>query len=434
VAINPRLTVAEVGELISAVDVRLALIGGTLEEFADQLVQGGGFADLTVLSIDGAAFPRLDSHDANYRAAPISGQRVGLIQFTSGSTGMPKGVQKREGAVAALGASVASRWLIDRSDRLFGIFSLSHSAGTTLTLLAAFTHGASVVLPRDGWRGGAAAPLIEASGATVLPAISTVANDLIASGARPSTLRLIGGGFDPLSATRLVDTFGVDVANSYGLSEMTANIMTGDLRDSQDWRLQRFALPYPGNFARIVDEGDELLPPGGVGQIELTGWAKMKGYYGVADSDQPFTPDGWVRTGDIGTLDEQGYLMFLGRVKDIIRSGGENVTAFEIEQCLESHPAILQAAVVPVADARFGEVPFAFIRLRPSAALPEPAVLTAHCRARLAAFKIPRFFEAVDDFPLVGISKISKPLLRDRADRIVSSLADDVTGSLPPGT
>lgn len=424
VALNPRLTAREAGELIAATDVTRLLAG---RRHAAE-VAGLGAAAEHALSIDGAGeLPPLDEQDADYEPAAIDGSRVGLIQFTSGSTGMPKGVQLREGAVATVGACCADRWLLNPADRFFGVFSLAHNAGTTFSTMPAFVAGAALVLPASGWAGGAGAALIDRVGATVLPGVDTIVNDLLATEIRSAALRLVVGGFDKATTERVARELGVEVANTYGLSECTANVTTGDLRDSQQQRIDRIGLPHPGNRVRIAGEDGRELSAGARGEIQVTGWVKMTAYYGLPDEDQPFTADGWVRTGDLGSVDERGYVSFLGRSKDVIRSGGENVAAFEIERFLETHPGVLQAAVVPVPHARFGEVPFAFVRPRPGAEVTGEE-LEAFCRGRLATFKIPRRYELVDSFPQVGINKVSKPALRRRAAEATTPTRSEGSG------
>jgi fatty-acyl-CoA synthase len=414
VAINPRLTGREAGELAATTDVSVLLVAGRTVAPTVELVDAGRAPRGTfAISGEAEALPPLDRCDAPYTPAPIDGDRVGLIQFTSGSTGLPKGVQLREGAIVTVGACCASRWLLHPADRMLGVFSLAHNAGSTFTTMPVFTAGAGLVL--TGWAAGAGAEVAKRTGVTVLPGLDTIVSDLLSSGVRPAELRAFVGGFDATTAQRLVDELAVEVANTYGLSEITANVATGDLRDPQEQRIARIGRAHPGLAVRVVDpESGIPVDPDVTGEIQVTGWARMVGYYGVAESEQPFTADGWVRTGDLGTLDADGYLMFGGRLKDVIRSGGENVAAYEIERFLESHPDVLQAAVVAAPHQRFGEVPFAFVRLRPGVSR-EGSELIDYCRGQLATFKIPVHAEIVDAFPLVGINKVSKAVLRERA-------------------
>jgi acyl-CoA synthetase (AMP-forming)/AMP-acid ligase II len=328
-------------------------------------------------------------------------------------------VQLREGAIAALGACCADRWLLRPDDRFFGVFSLAHNAGTTFSTMPTLTAGAALVLPSSGWARGAGAEMIERAGATGLPGVDTIVKDLLASGLRPRSLRLVVGGFDSATTARVAGELGVEVANTYGLTECTANVTVGDLRDPQQQRTDRIGLPHPGNRVRIVGDDGAVVPPGVPGEIQVDGWVKMSSYYGVPAEQQPFTADGWVRTGDLGTVDEHGYISFLGRSKDVIRSGGENVAAFEIERYLETHPGVLQAVVVPAPHPRYGEVPYAFVLPEPGARV-TAAELDEYCRGQLATFKIPKHWELVERFPLVGINKVSKPALKARAAEAVT--------------
>jgi fatty-acyl-CoA synthase len=419
VAVNPRLTAREVGELLASTDVDCLLAGGRPVPAACEL-RATGRAPAATFALDGDdELPPLPEPSGGYEAAPIAGDRVGLMQFTSGSTGMPKAVQLREGAVAAVGACCASRWLLHPADRLLGVFALAHNAGSTFTAMSAFTAGAAVVFPSGGWAAGAGADVAARMGVTVLPALDTIVADLLATGVRPATLRAVVGGFDAATAARLAQELDLEVANTYGLSEITANAATGDLRDPQPLRIERIGLPHAGLALRTVDPAGAPTAAGTPGEIQVSGWSTTIGYYGLPASEQPFTADGWVRTGDLGSLDDRGYLMFHGRLKDVIRSGGENVAANEIERFLETHPAVLQAAVVAAPHPRLGEVPVAFVRLRPASTLAGDELI-AFCHGRLASFKIPRHLEVVERFPLVGIDKVSKTELRERAAAIAA--------------
>ena len=416
VCLNTRLTSSEVGYQIDTTDVTHLFVGRTLTERAAGLAGGDGAVEMFGFRPE-QGFPTLGDVELPFRPAPIDPDRAGLIQFTSGSTGLPKGAIAREGAVVGVGASCASRWLLRPTDRIYGVFSLGHNAGTVYTTMTAFTSGATLIMPERPW-GSDGLTLLEKTGATFLPAVDTIVTDVLTSGRRPPAIRLVGGGLDPGRSRQLVEQLDVEISNTYGQTEVTANISVGDLRDPLERRIETVGLPHPGNAWRIVDEQGNTVEAGEVGAIELNGWAKMIGYYGRPDSEQPFTADGWVQTGDIGKVDEAGYISFLGRFKDIIRSGGENVAAYEIERTLELHPEVVQAAVVAAADDRYGEVPFAFVSVTGESVL-DVENLRAFCRERMADFKVPKYYEFVQSFPLTGPNKVAKTVLaKDAAERV----------------
>jgi fatty-acyl-CoA synthase len=418
VALNSHLKAREAAYLLRRNDVTHLLAGAALTSAASELQGVSDLGALRVLAM-GSRIGEFDSLDdmpaSSFKPASTDGDRTGLIQFTSGSTGMPKGAQLREGSVVTVGASLASRWLLRTDDRMFGIFAFAHGAGTTFTAMSTFTTGAAIVLPLDGWRGGSALELIDTTGVTVLPVVDTIVNDLLAAEVRLHSLRLVVGTVDPPATEQLMQDLGVDVVSSYGLTETTAAVVAGDIREPPDQRPRNVGRPYTGIEVRIVGpHGDAVEASDVVGEIQVRGWAEMRGYYGVARDEQPFTADGWVTTGDLGSLDARGYLTFHGRSKDIVRSGGENVSTFEIERMLETHPTVLQAVVVPVLHARFGEAPYAYVRLRPDAASDEDQLIE-FCRQRMARFKVPRHVELIDNFPLVAANKVARAELKRRA-------------------
>jgi fatty-acyl-CoA synthase len=338
-----------------------------------------------------------------------------MFQFTSGSTGLPKPAKTLEGAMAAVGGANASRWLLRTSDRLFLVLPLYHNGGSIFATLAALAAGSSVVLTQ-GWAGGAAAAALESSGATIMPAVDTMVIDLLAAKIRPPKLRLVATAVNTTTCRRVAEELDIEVANTYGMSEATATVATGDLRDPRTVRIETIGRPHAGLEVRIVHGDGTSTSPGVQGEIQIRGWSVMPGYADRGPDQQPFTEDGWLKSGDIGVLDERGYLKFLGRTKDTIRSGGEQISALEVEAVLEGHERVLQAAVVAVKDSRFGEVPFAFIRTRQGSSL-EINDLRAHCSVRLAKFKVPRYFEFVDEFPMTGNHKVAKIVLREMAAR-----------------
>jgi fatty-acyl-CoA synthase len=201
---------------------------------------------------------------------------------------------------------------------------------------------------------------------------------------------------------------------SFGCTESASNTTLGAADDPEELRLSTLGTVVPGMELKIVDHetGNELLP-NEVGELCLRGYARFEGYY--KDPEQTaraIDADGWFHTGDLGSLDEHGYLRYSGRLKDMLKVGGENVASIEIEDYLVRHPAVNIAQVVGAPDARYDEVPAAFVELKPghSATADE---LIAFCVGKIATYKVPRYVRIVDEWPMSG-TKIKKFVLREQ--------------------
>src|SRR5262249_11296563 len=186
----------------------------------------------------------------------------------------------------------------------------------------------------------------------------------------PAKLCLRGGwsAAGPETMRNIIEKMGArDVCIAYGLSEASPNVVLNDYRDDVELRIAGLAKPHEGIEVRITERG-AALPPGEAGEIEVRGWNVMRGYYkNPEETAKVFTPDGWLRTGDLGVLDHDGRLRMVGRLKDVFRVGGENVAPAEVEEVLLAHPAVATAQVVGVPDARLGEVGAAFVTLKGNA-------------------------------------------------------------------
>jgi len=219
---------------------------------------------------------------------------------------------------------------------------------------------------------------------------------------------------------RVIEVMGIpDLCWAYGLAEASPNVVLSDPRDPLALRIAGRALPRPGIDLRIADaQSGAVLPPETLGEIQSRGWGVMRGYSNNPDATaKSFTPDGWLRTGDLGVLDADGRLGLVGRLKDVLRVGGENVAPAEVEEVLLAHPAIAMAQVVGIPDTRLGEVPVAFVTLRQDAPLTEAALLNWLC-PRLANFRMPRQLRIVPDFEAIGMTasgKVQKTKLRKHA-------------------
>jgi acyl-CoA synthetase (AMP-forming)/AMP-acid ligase II len=199
---------------------------------------------------------------------------------------------------------------------------------------------------------------------------------------------------------------------SFGMTEASGTVCTGSPDETLYLRITRLGKPLPGLEVRIIDpesKGDQ--PPGGRGEVLVRGYSLLEGYYkDPHKTAEALDVDGWYHTGDIGSLDEQGTIMFHGRIKDMLKVGGENVAAAEIEALLGRHPAVKLAQVVGIPDAKYAEVPAAFVELKPGEIVSD-AELIAFCKREISAFKVPRVVRFVVEWPM-STSKIQKFRLR----------------------
>jgi fatty-acyl-CoA synthase len=205
----------------------------------------------------------------------------------------------------------------------------------------------------------------------------------------------------------------------YGLSEASPNIICSRFDAPWQERVAGAARPHDGMAARIVDPvSGRDCPTGGIGEILVKGWSVMRGYYNKpAETAKAIDAEGWLHSGDLGSIDAEGRLRFIGRAKDIFRVGGENVSPADVEEVLHRHPKVKQAQVVGVPDARLGEVGAAYVILNEGTTA-EPDEFIAWCRERCAGFKVPRHVKLIDSFDGIGMtgsSKVQKNKLREHA-------------------
>jgi fatty-acyl-CoA synthase len=345
--------------------------------------------------------------------------QVGMIQYTSGSTAAPKGAQLRNGALVRNARGLASAWHLGPSDRALCANPLFHCGGSVFSFLSAFSSGASVVL-LPHWSVTDAAAVMSREHVTVLAVIDTMVRDLLgyvrAVGDRPTGLRLVAVPADPALLQEIAATLECDVSNVYGLTEASPNVAVGDLSDSQENRIRSIGFPQPGLEVEIRDPASRAaVPTGATGIITVRGWSVMSGYYDdPAGTAATIDGHGFLWTGDLGSLDENGRLHYHGRQKQMIKSGGENVSIEEVETCLRTHPAVADAVVVPVPDARLSEVGFAYLRLHPGQHTDADEILR-YCRDHMAGFKVPRHARIVHELPRVGSGKVDRRALRDAA-------------------
>lgn len=354
---------------------------------------------------------------------------VAWLMFTSGTTGRPKGVRLTHRSLLAGTAATASGRPVRPGDVFCTPFPLCHVAGYQVVLHHLFGRHA-VVLRRF-----TPAALVDAThrhGVTNLSLAPTMLEDLLAHAADdPAALDVLRGGIRVIAygsapmpvplLRRAGDVLGCDFNQGYGMTELSGNavfLSPDDHRAAITTRpeLARSAgRPAPGAEIAILDEHGTRLPPGALGEVAVRGAQVTTGYWDDPEATAKAFTDGWFRTGDAGRVDAAGYLYLVDRIKDVIITGGENVSSLEVEDVLRAVPGVAQVAVVGLPDPRWGQTVCAVIV--PAGAQPSEDDLVAACRARLAGFKTPRRIEYADALPRTGTGKVRKSALRDSLSR-----------------
>lgn len=339
-----------------------------------------------------------------------------LLMFTSGTAGSPRiAVLSHRNIAASINQSVASAPMIGQgSHTTLGVMPLTHVLGIVSVVAVAITVGATVVLVADVDVNSVAAA-VKANDVTLLVAPPVFWYRLSKSdvdSASLASVQLALSGSAPLSgsvATSLRDRYGLNLRQGYGLTEASPGLTSSVGTDAPATSVGR---PLPGVALRLIDEfgGDALV--GDVGEILARGDNVFAGYLGDdAATSEIIDADGWLHTGDLAVVDENGFLFIVGRNKDQIIVSGFNVHPREVEERLLTHHSVDAAAVVGEPDQEYGEIVVAHVVAAPGALI-EPDVLEAHCRTRLAGYKVPSRFEVVDELPRGATGKIRRQALR----------------------
>lgn len=349
-------------------------------------------------------------------ADPLLVDAMALL-YTSGTSGRPKGAVL--GAEAFLASARASETLLGTgpADRWLVCMPLFHVGGLSILIRSALAGSAALVHER--FDPAAVDRALDREGVTGVSLVAPMLQRLLdVRGQRPSpaSLRcvLVGGGPTPTPLLERARALGLPVAPTYGLTEAASQVATRWPIDDAPISGSRLRA-LPGTELRIVDAQGRVLAPGVAGEITLRGGTLMRGYLGRPDESAQALRGGWLHTGDIGVLDDEGLLGVLDRRDDLIVSGGENVYPAEIEAVLLTHSAVAEVAVVGFADERYGARPVAFwVPVDPLAADPD---LRAHCRAALAGFKQPVAFERRQTLPRNAAGKLLRRELQRELQR-----------------
>ena len=410
VPLNWRMPAAELDGLIASAEPKL-------------LLHDRG--DAALVASLAAAPPRIDL-DADYEgalaaAAPIptrdrwpAGDAWYLI-YTSGTTGRPKGVVYTYRMALANYVNIGAAIGLTAADTSLAFLPNFHTAGINLHALPTLFAGGRVIL-LDSADPGAVIDLIEARRLDTFFAVPTVYQSLLDhprfAAAPLASVRHwgCGGAAMPEALALRCKALGLRVCTGMGMTETGPTAFLLDPADAWE-RMGSVGKPQLLCRARVVDAEGRPASDGAVGEIQFSGPGVTPGYWRDEEATRAaFTADGWLRSGDLGRRDGDGFYWVAGRRKEMFISGGENVYPAEVENVLTAFPGVVAAAVLPRPHPKWGEVGRAFVQLAPDRR-PDEAELTAFCRSRLAAYKVPASFEVVDDFPRTSAGKIQKHLL-----------------------
>ena len=337
------------------------------------------------------------------------------IQFTSGTTGSPKGATLTHCNILNNGYEAGKGMRLTSEDRLCIPVPLYHCFGMVLGVLAAVTHGATIVLPAPVYDPLSTLEAIQDERCTALHGVPTMfVTELDHADFADfdlSSLRtgIIAGAPCPEELMkRIIDRMHMDnVLIAYGQTELSpVNHMTLP-EDSFENRTQTVGRPIPHIEVKIVDADDHVVPIGEQGEICTRGYSVMKGYWDEPEKTAETIIDGWLHSGDLGTMNEHGYVKITGRIKDMIIRGGENIYPREIEEFLFTHDKVSEVQVFGVPDLRMGEEVCAWIQLRKGATATEEEIRD-YCNGRISHYKIPRYVRFVDEYPMTVTGKIRK--------------------------
>ena len=407
--LNWRLAPAEIGYQLEDAEPALLVVGDGSEELADASARAVPRATFGELAAAVGAPPASTAEDGDAL----------LLSYTSGTTGRPKGAVLTHANCFWTNLSFDRATGIAEDDVVLQVLPQFHSGGWNVQPLLAWWKGATVVLEPvfDAER---ALRLIEEKRVTTMMGVPAT---YLFMAERPefatadlSSLRLAVVGGAPMPES-LLETWlerGVGIVQGYGLTEAAPNVLCLPQEDSAR-KLGFAGKPYPHVDVALRDpDSGSLLEGPSTGELVVKGPNVFAGYWRNPEATAAAFADGWLLTGDLAERDGEGYFRIVGRLKDLVISGGENVYPAEIEDVLHAHPGVAEAAVVGVPDARWGEACVAFVVLRPGAD-PDAEELTTWSRSRLAGFKVPKQVRFVDALPRSGMDKVLKEELRASA-------------------
>jgi len=371
-----------------------------------------------LLASGDAADPRVAQVQATLRATdPIN------IQFTSGTTGFPKGATLTHRNILNNGYFIGECMKLGPEDRLCIPVPMYHCFGMVLGNLACLTHGSAIVYPNDGFDPLLTLEAVQAERCTGLHGVPTM---FIAELDHPrfaefdlSSLRtgIMAGTACPIEVMkRVVDRMHLgEITIAYGMTETSPVSCQSSTDTPLERRVSTVGTVQPHLEVKIVDpDSGATVPRGQPGELCTRGYSVMHGYWGdEAKTREAIDTEGWMHTGDLATMDDEGYVNIVGRIKDMVIRGGENIYPREIEEFLYRHPQVQDVQVVGLPDRKYGEELCAWIIPKPGQQ-PTEADIRAFCQGQIAHYKVPKYIRFVDAFPMTVTGKIQKYRIRDQ--------------------
>ena len=343
------------------------------------------------------------------------------IQFTSGTTGAPKGATLTHHNILNNGFFIGEAMRLTEHDRLCIPVPLYHCFGMVLGNLACVTHGAAMVFPGEGFDPKAVLETVQAERCTGLHGVPTM---FIAILDHPdfkqydlSKLRtgIMAGSPCPMEVmTRVIELMHMDeITIAYGMTETSPVSFQTAIEDPREMRVSSIGRVHPHLEVKIIDGEGRIVPRGEKGELLTRGYSVMQGYWGdPGKTAEAIDAARWMHTGDLAVIDANGFCSIVGRSKDMVIRGGENIYPREVEEFLYRHPGVLDVQCVGVPDAKYGEELCACIILRPGSQATTAEDIRAFCNGQIAHYKIPRYVRFVEEFPMTVTGKIQKYVLR----------------------
>ncbi|MGB9280086.1 MAG: AMP-binding protein [Pseudonocardiaceae bacterium] len=443
VTINPAYQSRELEYVLKAAGIRLLIAAQSFNtaDYAAMISKvGPGCTDLErVVLIGSTQWAQLPVRDG--AAAVLAGKQATLspddpinIQYTSGTTGFPKGATLSHHNILNNGYFVGELCGYTEADRVCVPVPLYHCFGMVMGNLAATSHGACLVYPAPSFEPAATLRAVAQQRCTSLYGVPTMFIAMLADAGFDShdlsSLRtgIMAGSPCPVEVMKqVVERMGMtEVTICYGMTETSPVSTQTRADDTLDRRVSTVGRVHPHLEVKIVNPDTGLTVPRGTpGELCTRGYSVMLGYWEQPDQTaEVIDQAGWMHTGDIAVMDSEGYLTITGRIKDMVIRGGENVYPREIEEFLYTHPDILDAQVIGVPDARYGEELCAWVRLRPGAPELTAEALRDYAAGQLAHYKIPRYVHVVEEFPMTVTGKIRKVDMRERSVKLLGLTTD----------